>query len=85
MKLKRLLLALAALAIAGALWLVQSHREPADSETRSDTRVGVGAAIPDGQPTPAQLLRAPDPNQRFREMTPEQRVQFARKPFGVGG
>ena len=85
MKAKRLLLAIAALAIAGAIWLTQTHREPVDSETKSDMGMGAGAAIPDGQPTPAHMLRAPDPNRRFREMTPEHRAQFARKPFGVGG
>jgi hypothetical protein len=83
MKAKRLLLAIAALAIAGALWLTQTHREPVPAETKADTRIGAG--LPEGQPTPAHQLRAPDPNRRFRELTPEQRVQFARKPFGVGG
>ena len=83
MKAKRLLLAVAALASASTLWLTQTRREPAPAETKADTRIGT--ELHDGQPTPAHLLQAPDPNRRFRELTPEQRVQFARKPFGVGG
>jgi hypothetical protein len=38
-----------------------------------------------GQPKPGQMLRPPDPNRRFSDFTPEQRVEFARKGHGPGG
>ena len=40
---------------------------------------------PNNRPEPAQMLRPPDPNRRFTDFTPEQRVEFARKGHGPGG
>lgn len=37
------------------------------------------------RPKPGQMLRPPDPNRRFTDFTPEQRVQFARQGHGPGG
>ncbi len=34
---------------------------------------------------PDHTLRPPDPNRRFMDFTPEQRVQFARQGHGPGG
>jgi hypothetical protein len=38
-----------------------------------------------GQPKPVLMPRPPEPNQRFKDFTPEQRVEFARKGHGPGG
>ena len=38
-----------------------------------------------GQLKPGQMLRPPEPNRRFSDFTPEQRVEFARKGHGPGG
>src|SRR5580765_8460943 len=32
---------------------------------------------PNNRPKPGQMLRPPDPNRRFTDFTPEQRVEFA--------
>lgn len=85
MKAKPLFLATAALLAAGGVWLGQAawrtHRQPVTLETSPSMDVGSG--LPDGQPTPAHLLRPPNPNRRFENLTPEQRVQRARKgPVG---
>jgi|ERR1041385_6243507 hypothetical protein len=46
---------------------------------------------PGNQPKPGQMLNPParlappDPNRRFTDFTPEQRVQFARQGHGPGG
>jgi hypothetical protein len=34
---------------------------------------------------PGQMPRPPEPNRRFTDFTPEQRVEFARKGHGPGG
>ena len=34
---------------------------------------------------PPRPLAPPDPSRRFRDFTPEQRVEFARKGHGPGG
>jgi hypothetical protein len=38
-----------------------------------------------GRPNPGQMPRPPEPNRRFIDFTPEQRVEFARKGHGPGG
>jgi hypothetical protein len=82
MKAKRLFLPIAALLAAGGLWLAwTTWRTPAP---RTLSR-GVGLETPHGQPKPGQMLRPPDPSQRFTDFTPEQRVQFARQGHGPGG
>lgn len=86
MKAKPLFLTLAALLITGGgLWLVQGawrgRRQPVTLETKSNP--GVGSDTPNDQLPPGQMLRPPDPNRRFRKLTPEQRVQLARQgPIG---
>jgi hypothetical protein len=40
---------------------------------------------PHNRPKRGQMLRPPDPNRRFTDFTPEQRVQFARQGHGPGG
>src|SRR5690242_2652497 len=38
-----------------------------------------------GRPGPGQMPHPPEPNRRFTDFTPEQRVEFARKGHGPGG
>ena len=40
---------------------------------------------PNNRRNPGRVPRPPDPTQRFRDFTPEQRVEFARKGHGPGG
>ena len=86
MKAKRFFLATAALIVVGGWWLApaawRARHHPVTSETSSDLDVGLEA--PNGQPTRGHTLRPPDPNRRFRDLTPEQRVKLARNPE-VGG
>ncbi len=47
-----------------------------------------GGAGPEAQPVgtdPDRRLRPPEPNRRFVDFTPEQRVEFARRGHGPGG
>ena len=82
MKAKHLFLALAALLAAGGLWLARSgKRAHEDPKATMDVIV----KTPHEQPKPGQMLRPPDPSRRFRDFTPEQRVEFARKGSGPGG
>jgi hypothetical protein len=85
MKAKHLFLAIAALLVAVGTWLGwaawRTDRQSVTSE--SSTNMDVGSGLPDGRPTPPHLLRPPNPNRRFEDLTPEQRVQRARKgPVG---
>lgn len=85
MKAKPLFLVTAALFAAGGAWLGwtawRAHRQPVALETLP--AMDVGSGLPDGQPTPAHMLRPPNPNRRFEDLTPEQRVRLARKgPIG---
>jgi hypothetical protein len=80
MKPKHLFIALAALLAAGGLWL---GRTAWRTHAFHKSSTGAGLKTPDGQPTPGQMLRPPDPNRRFRELTPEERVRLARQgPIG---
>lgn len=73
-------LAIAALLVAGGLWFA---RAPWNTLPFHKSGMGVGIKTPKGQPTPGQMLRPPDPNRRFRDLTPEERVRLARKgPIG---
>jgi hypothetical protein len=87
MKAKRLSLAIAALLAAGGLWLARSvwrtHGQRITLDTPKATLAGVG--LKNGRPKPGQMLRPPNPNRRFVDFTPEQRVQFARQGHGPGG
>ena len=93
MKAKHLFLAIAALLAVGGLWLAGTNwRTHAvhNASTGLDVKtpnggMDVGFTTPDGRPKPGQMLRPPDPNRRFTDFTPEQRVQFARQGHGPGG
>ncbi len=90
MKRTRFLTGIAAALAAGALWLVLREGDP-DSTPAPEGRF---------QSTPAEareamqetggrgagrMLAPPDPNRRFTDFTPEQRVEFARRGHGPGG
>jgi hypothetical protein len=87
MKAKPLFLAIAAaLLAAGGLWLARSawHTHASDKSS-----MDVGSKSLDGPPdqmsnSPARLA-PPDQTRRFKDFTPEQRVEFARKGHGPGG
>jgi hypothetical protein len=96
MKAKHLSLAIAALLAAGGLWFAWSawrthafHKSSmgAGFETPQghESSMGVDFKRPHGQPKPGQMLRPPEPNRRFTDFTPEQRVEFARTGHGPGG
>jgi hypothetical protein len=57
-----------------------SIEKPAENPGRREPKV---SSL--GQPKPGQMLRPPEPNRRFSDFTPEQRVEFARKGHGPGG
>ena len=80
MKAKHLSLAIAALLAAGGLWLARSAWR---AHAFHKSSMGVSAKMPRGGPKPGQMLRPPNPNRRFQDLTPEQRVQLARQgPIG---
>ena len=93
MKAKHLLLATAALLLLGGIWVVQEtrrgSRQPASGSTREVMDNGSNGGVDRrGQIDPSQPNRPllpPNPNRAFEELTPEQRVQRARHPQGVGG
>jgi hypothetical protein len=88
MKARHVSLAIAALLAAGGLWFAGSAWRPHGLQKPS---IGVGNKTPHGGPKPGQMLNPParlappDPNRRFTDFTPEQRVQFARQGHGPGG
>lgn len=47
--------------------------------------MGIGFRMPHGPPKPGQMPHPPNPNRRFENLTPEQRVRLARQPHGIGG
>lgn len=80
MKRKPLFLAMVALLAAGGLWLARTawRTQAFDRSSRA-----VGNSAPPSNSQPGQMLQPPDPNRRFRDLTPEERVQRARKgPIG---
>jgi hypothetical protein len=80
MKRKHLFLAIAALVAAGGLWLARtSWRTHALDKSSMD----VSVKMPGGGPNPGQMHQPPNPIRKFEKLTPEQRVQHARKgPIG---
>jgi hypothetical protein len=92
MKAKHMILAAAAaaFAIAGGLWLARSNSRINASGTSSmAVEAEVGGPSKDarshGEPKGGHTLRPPDHLGRFRDFTPEKRVEFARKGSGPGG
>jgi hypothetical protein len=82
MKAKHLSVAIVTLLVAGGLWLWRTH---AFHESSMD----VGLKTPVADLKPGQMLNSParlappDPNRKFRGLTPEQRVKLARQgPIG---
>ena len=57
-----------------------SGEKPGENADRREAEVSLR-----GQPRPGQMPRPPEPNRRFADFTPEQRVEFARKGHGPGG
>lgn len=90
MKRKHLFLAIAALLAAGGLWLARSSSRSDDSAVQKSA-ADSAFKNPSDNPispqmtNPAPQLAPPDPTRVFREFTPEQRVEFARKGHGPGG
>lgn len=84
---RRLGLALAVLLIAGGVGWVQGVGRGLRGSIRSvlPSSPGIGSKTPDHSARPGPAPRPPDPDRRFRDLTPEQRVELARKPHGVGG
>lgn len=82
MKAKHLFVAIAVLLAAGGLWLARSTWR---NQASSKENLEVGSKTSSGPPKPGEMLRPPDPTRRFRDFTPEQRVEFARKGHGPGG
>lgn len=91
MKRKRLLLAIAALIAAAGLWFARSGshpNDPASEKLAADpaTFTSTSDNSKSGEMTnAAPRLAPPDQTRKFREFTPEQRVEFARKGHGPGG
>ncbi len=90
MRRKHLFLGIAALLAAGGLWFARTARRTDHSAFHKSSK-GVGFETPHGPPKPGQMLNPParlappDPSRLFRDFTPEERVQFARKGHGPGG
>lgn len=85
MKTKRLLLALAALIAVGGVWLANRDRfrTPLTDTSVSPSGTISGSSKTAGPNDPGKQLRPPDPDRKFRELTPEQRVKLARRgPIG---
>lgn len=67
----------------------QTQNEPRPSP--ADSRMSSRIKTPEGEGSTGEMdhsparLAPPDPTRRFREFTPEQRVEFARKGHGPGG
>lgn len=91
-----LFLAMAALLAAGGLWFAGSawrthgiHKSSmgVDFKTPRGQKptMGAGYETPHDPPKPGRILRPPEPNRRFTDFTPEQRVRFARQGHGPGG
>jgi hypothetical protein len=84
MKRKRLFLAIVALLAAGGLWFARSARR-SDHFMSDKSGTGLSAKTAHDPSKPGQMPQPPDQTRRFRDFTPEQRVEFARKGHGPGG
>jgi hypothetical protein len=95
------LAAAGALWFAQSAWRTHTSQESsadADLETPGNSNSGPNSAAsgsrasqtgptsgPNSRPEPGQALGPPEPNRRFTDFTPEQRVRFARRGHGPGG
>jgi len=93
MKRKPLFLALAAIVAAGGFWFARSISRSNQSAS-PEANVALGLKTPAGNLQSDPMIKStnsrptlapPDQTRRFREFTPEQRVEFARKGHGPGG
>jgi hypothetical protein len=90
MKRKHLYIGTAAVLAAGGLWLARSTWR-SEKAAVHHSNSGADVISPSNQLEPGQMLNAraplapPDPAKKFRDFTPEQRVEFARKGHGPGG
>jgi hypothetical protein len=79
MKTKHLLLGIGALLAAGGLWFGGRWTT---SRAYHKSSMGGSVELP-GDSKPGQMLRPPDLNRKFERLTPEERVQLARRgPIG---
>ena len=91
MKAKNVSLAAVALfVVGGGLWFARSgsHRNSADESGVGVEMVMDGSSKDsrsNGEPMREHTLRPPDHMGRFRDSTPEKRVEYARKGSGPGG
>jgi hypothetical protein len=90
MKRKYLVLPIAALIVAGGLWLARSsrrldHSEVQKSSMETDSKTPSNGSRPGEMHNHPGHLAPPNPTRRFTDFTPEQRVEFARKGHGPGG
>jgi hypothetical protein len=94
MKKTHLTLLIAALLVAFGLWLARSARRSDRFGFLKTTQSTNGAVFEaqNGSPSAGtkldsheRRLAPPDPIRRFRDFTPEQRVEFARQGHGPGG
>ena len=76
-----------ALIVAGGLWLSRRHWTAPIPSVSSPMDSGVprlhGGERRAVEPDP--VPRPPDPDRKFRDLTPEERVGLAQNPRGVGG
>ena len=77
MKAKYLFPAMAAALALSGLWLSRTAWH--------DSTTGIGQDTTNGRANPEVNLQPPNPNRRFQDLTPEQRVQRARQPQDIGG
>lgn len=76
---------------AGALWFARSGADAEQSETENANAANAAnPQISEGRPKPGRTNAGPsasegDQTRRFRDFTPEQRVEQARKGHGPGG
>ena len=90
MKRKHIYLGIAAVLAAGGLWFARSggddsEQNLADSPSVADRQTTRGRLIPGQMNVAGPGHSEADQTRRFRDFTPEQRVQQARKGNGPGG
>lgn len=95
-----IVLAAGGLWFAGSTWRAGAIREssldansdapprpptPGQDQPLHASGVDTGPESQTGTNPPRPMLRPPEPNRRFMDFTPEQRVEFARRGHGPGG
>lgn len=59
--------------------------KPGRIQALPESSAGAGSEARPDATHPGRMLRPPEPNRRFTDFTPEQRVEFARRGHGPGG